>query len=233
MAQPIITVEGLEKTFTLHVQSGAILPVLNDVNLTVMANECVVLHGPSGAGKSTLLRTMYANYLPQAGRILVRHREDTIDLLRADPHMVLDVRRWTVGFVSQFLRAIPRVPTIDIVAEPLRARGVNDGAARERARELLERLQIPERMWNLSPVTFSGGEQQRVNIARSFTAPFPVLLLDEPTAALDAENRARVVELIHDAKDRGAAIIGIFHDREVREAVADRYLDMSAYGEAA
>jgi len=233
MTQPIISVEGLEKTFTLHVQGGAVLPVLKDVNLAVQPGECVVLHGPSGAGKSSLLRSMYANYLPQAGRILVRHRDRTVDLLKADPHVVLDIRRWTIGFVSQFLRAIPRVPTLDIVAEPLRARGIDDEAARTRAGELLDRLQIPERMWSLSPVTFSGGEQQRVNIARSFTAPFPVLLLDEPTAALDAENRARVVELIHQAKDRGAAIIGIFHDREVREAVADRYFTMEAYGAAA
>ncbi len=233
MTPPIISVEGLEKTFVLHVQGGATLPVLKDINMAVAPSECVVLHGPSGAGKSTLLRTMYANYLPQAGRIEVRHRDEDIDLLQADPHVILDIRRWTIGFVSQFLRAIPRVPTLDIVAEPLRARGVPEKAAHERARELLTRLQIPERMWSLSPVTFSGGEQQRVNIARSFAAPFPVLLLDEPTAALDAANRERVVELIHQAKDRGAAIVGIFHDREVREAVADRYFEMAAYGVAA
>lgn len=233
MTPPIISVEGLEKTFVLHVQGGATLPVLKDINMAVAPGECVVLHGPSGAGKSTLLRSMYANYLPQAGRVLVRHRDQEIDLLEADPHVVLDIRRWTIGFVSQFLRAIPRVPTLEIVAEPLKARGVAEKEAHGRARELLDRLQIPERMWSLSPVTFSGGEQQRVNIARSFTAPFPVLLLDEPTAALDAENRERVVQLIHEAKNRGAAIIGIFHDREVREAVADRYFEMAAYGAAA
>lgn len=232
MTQPIITVEGLEKTFVLHVQGGATLPVLKNINLAISPGECVVLHGASGAGKSTLLRSLYANYLPQAGRILVRHRDAEIDLLKADPHVILEIRRWTIGFVSQFLRAIPRVPTLDIVAEPLRARGVKDEAARDRARELLERLRIPERMWSLSPVTFSGGEQQRVNIARSFTARFPVLLLDEPTAALDAANRERVVELIREAKGLGAAIVGIFHDREVREAVADRYFEMAAYGAA-
>ncbi len=136
------------------------------------------------------------------------------------------MRRRTLGYVSQFLRVVPRVPALDIVAEPLVALGTDREAARERAAALLERLDIAPRLWGLPPATFSGGEQQRVNIARGFIHPFPVLLLDEPTASLDAANRDRVVELILEAKRRGAACLGIFHDADVRGRVADRMLDL-------
>jgi alpha-D-ribose 1-methylphosphonate 5-triphosphate synthase subunit PhnL len=145
----------------------------------------------------------------------------------AAPHRVLAVRRKTVGYVSQFLRVIPRVPARDIVAEPLHALGAPLADARAKAEALLARLNIPEAMWDLAPATFSGGEQQRVNIARGFAVDYPVLLLDEPTASLDAGNRAVVVDLIHEAKARGAAVVGIFHDDEVREAVAERVFDLS------
>jgi len=145
----------------------------------------------------------------------------------AEPHRVLEVRRKTVGYVSQFLRVIPRVAARDIVAEPLHALGVDPAAARARAETLLARLNIPAAMWDLAPATFSGGEQQRVNIARGFAVDYPILLLDEPTASLDAGNRAVVVDLINEAKARGAAVVGIFHDDEVRAAVADRIFDLA------
>lgn len=218
----MIDIRGLRKTFTLHHQHGAVLPVLQDVNLTVNAGECVVLAGESGAGKSTLIRSIYANYRAQAGEIRVRHDDRWVDMASAAPRELLDVRRRSMGYVSQFLRVIPRIPAIDIVAEPLLALGVDPFAARERARSLLQRLNIPEQLWELPPATFSGGEQQRINIARSFAAELPILLLDEPTAALDAGNRRLVAELIVDARSRGCAIVGIFHDEEVREAVASR-----------
>jgi alpha-D-ribose 1-methylphosphonate 5-triphosphate synthase subunit PhnL len=140
----------------------------------------------------------------------------------APPRTVLEVRRDTMGYVSQFLRVIPRVAAIDIVAERLTEQGATREEARERAGDLLSRLRIPGRLWNLAPATFSGGEQQRVKIARGFIREYPILLLDEPTASLDGENRKTVVELINEAKARGAAVIGIFHDDGVRGAVADR-----------
>jgi alpha-D-ribose 1-methylphosphonate 5-triphosphate synthase subunit PhnL len=198
------------------------LPVLRGVSLRVAPGECVVLADPSGAGKSTLLRAVYGNYVPQAGRILVRHDGRTVDLVGASPRLVLDVRRRTIGYVSQFLRVVPRVPVVEVVAEPLRAIGVPLPEARERARALLERLRIPERLWSLSPVTFSGGEQQRVNVARVFVVAYPVLLLDEPTASLDAESRRLVVELIDEARRRGAAVLGTVHDALVRSRLATR-----------
>lgn len=224
--RPAVSVRDLEKTFVLHTQGGARLPVFAGLTLEVFPGECVALHGPSGAGKSTLLRSLYANYKPGSGQVLVRHGDSTVDMVSATPHQILAVRRHTMGYVSQFLRVIPRVSTLDIVAEPLITLGTAPEEARDRARALLTRLRIAERLWSLAPATFSGGEQQRVNIARGFSVPYPVLLLDEPTASLDAANRATVLELITEAKQRGAAVIGIFHDADARAAVADRLFDV-------
>jgi alpha-D-ribose 1-methylphosphonate 5-triphosphate synthase subunit PhnL len=233
----MLRVIGLAKSFTLHNQGGITLPVLRNVDLAVSAGECVALDGPSGAGKSTLLRSIYANYKPQRGHVLVRHGDDVVDMATAAPRTILDVRRRTMSYVTQFLRVIPRVPTLDIVAEPvLRARtagGADAEKARERAAELLTVLNVPQRLWTLPPATFSGGEQQRVNIARGLAADHPILLLDEPTAALDAENRRAVIGLIEAARAGGAAIVGIFHDREVRETVATRLFDMGQVRAAA
>lgn len=228
--RPMIRAEGLAKTFVLHTQGGAEIPVFRNISLTAHAGEVVALHGPSGAGKSTLLRTLYANYRPDAGRVWVRHGEaedDWTDLASAPPRAALALRRHTLGHVSQFLRVIPRVPTLDVVAEPLLALGEEVGAARARAGTLLDRLNIPERLWSLAPATFSGGEQQRVNVARGFVAPRPILLLDEPTASLDPANRDVVVALIAEARATGAAIVGIFHDPAVRETLGARLFTLT------
>ncbi|WP_337875713.1 phosphonate C-P lyase system protein PhnL [Elioraea sp.] len=214
--------EGLSKTFTLHLQGGVRLPVLHEVSLAVRPGECVALTGPSGAGKSTLMRALYGNYLPGGGRILVRHRGALVDLATAGPRGILALRRETIGYVSQFLRVIPRVPARAIVAEPLRAAGMAEAEALAAAERLLARLNLPERLWSLPPATFSGGEQQRVNLARGFAYPYPVMLVDEPTASLDPANAAVAVALIEEAKARGAAIVGIFHDADVRRRVATR-----------
>jgi len=219
---PAIAVEDLCKTFTLHTQGGPQLSVLRGVRLAVEPGECVALADPSGSGKSTLLRCIYGNYRPQAGRILLRAGERIVDVVGAEPRTILELRRRTIGYVSQFLRVIPRVPALDVVAEPLRALGASRAAAMAQAATVLERLGIPERLWRLSPVTFSGGEQQRVNVARGLATGHPILLLDEPTASLDADSRARVVELIVEARHRGAAMLGTFHDAEVRDAVSTR-----------
>jgi len=225
--------EGLGKTFTLHLQGGVSLPVLRGLDLEVAAGECVALAGPSGAGKSTLMRCLYGNYGAEAGRILLRHRGAVADLVTADPRLMREIRRDTLGHVSQFLRVIPRVPAIEIVAEPLIARGLPRDAALARAEALLARLNLPARLHHLPPATFSGGEQQRVNLARGFAHDYPILLLDEPTASLDAANREVVIGLIAEAKARGAAIIGIFHDAEVRGRVADRLFDVAPLPEVA
>ena len=229
----MIELSNAEKTFTMHLQGGVELPVVRGVSFHVDAGQCVVLAGPSGAGKSSILKMIYGNYRCDAGRIGIRHGDTVIDLAGAEPRQVLGIRRSTIGYVSQFLRAVPRVATIDVVAEPLIVRGVAREDARERAGNLLRRLNIPERLWRLPPSTFSGGEQQRVNIAHGFVSEYPILLLDEPTASLDAANRAVVVELIGEKKRKGVAMVAIVHDDEIREAIADRIVDVTAFAVAA
>ncbi|EAX4620895.1 phosphonate C-P lyase system protein PhnL [Salmonella enterica subsp. arizonae] len=218
----MIHVENVSKTFVLHQQNGVRLPVLKNATLAVKSGECVVLHGHSGSGKSTLLRSLYANYLPDEGHIRIRHGNEWVDLVQAPTRKVLEVRRSTIGWVSQFLRVIPRISALDVVMQPLLELGVPRDVCAAKAARLLTRLNVPEPLWHLAPSTFSGGEQQRVNIARGFIVDYPILLLDEPTASLDANNSAAVVTLITEAKARGAAIVGIFHDQAVRYRVADR-----------
>ena len=271
MNAPAIALEGVSKTFRLHLRGGIRLPVVDAVSFSVAPGEAVVLGGPSGAGKSSVLKMIYGGYRCDGGRILVResalsppHAEvlakgelrstpdggasfeaglrpapqdeegsgsggGIVDVARAEPREILRLRRTTMAYVSQFLRVIPRVPTLEIVAEPLLAAGMPRREAEARAGELLERLNLPERLWGLPPATFSGGEQQRVNIARGFATPRPILLLDEPTASLDAANRRVVVELIEARKREGTAILGIFHDADVRNAIADRIVDVTRF----
>jgi alpha-D-ribose 1-methylphosphonate 5-triphosphate synthase subunit PhnL len=226
----MLVAQGIAKTFTLHTQGGLQIPALNGVDLSVSRGECVVLLGPSGAGKSTLLRCLYGNYLASTGSIMLRDdsRADSyLQIAGAVPHEIMRIRRDVIGYVSQFLRVIPRVSTLELVAEPLVARGIEKDEAHRRAGELLTRLRIATRLWTLAPATFSGGEQQRVNIARGLIAGHPVLLLDEPTASLDADNRDAVAELIVEARERGAAIVGIFHDEATRAKVATRLLELT------
>ncbi|MPT24215.1 MAG: phosphonate C-P lyase system protein PhnL [Starkeya sp.] len=230
---PILSVSGVAKTFILHLREGARLPVVNGAGFELYAGECVALGGPSGAGKSSLLKMVYGNYRVDAGAIRVRAGDEVVDVATAPPRRLIRLRDTTMGYVSQFLRVIPRVGARDVVAEPL----IHDGVAAEeavaRAGDLLARLNLPERLWALPPATFSGGEQQRVNIARGLIAHRPLLLMDEPTASLDAANRAVVVQLIEEKKRAGVAILGIFHDAEVREAVCDRVIDVTNFAQRA
>lgn len=229
----MIEIEKAEKTFTMHLQGGVKLPVVRGVSFQVNSGECVVLSGPSGAGKSSILKMIFGNYRCDGGRIGVRHQGAILDLATAEPRTVLNARRDTIGYVSQFLRAVPRVAALDVVAEPLLAAGVSREEARRQAGALLRRLNVPERLWALAPSTFSGGEQQRVNIARGFISNLPILLLDEPTASLDAANRAVVVDLIDAKKRAGVAMLAIVHDDEIRHAIADRIVDVTTFAAAA
>jgi len=238
MSPPILTLQGVAKSFVLHNQGAATLPVLQNVNLTVTAGECVVLDGPSGMGKSTLLKLIYANYKASIGQIWVNHGaphapSEQIDITQATSRELLQIRRDTIGYVSQFLRVIPRVSALDVVAEPLVDAAASDvnkiKQAREQASELLVRLRIPERLWHLPPATFSGGEQQRINIARGLIKRRPLMLLDEPTASLDQGNSETVVELIKEAREQGSAIIGIFHDAHVGDEVATRRINVGEF----
>ena len=229
----MILARGICKSFLLHLQGGIRLDVLRDAEIAAQAGECVAISGPSGAGKSTLLRALYGNYLVDSGEILIRHRGQMTDIVTARVETLLDIRRETVGYVSQFLRAVPRVSALEIVAAAAIERGVAPEEARRAGAKMLGRLGIAPRLQALPPSTFSGGEQQRVNIARAFVCPWPAVLLDEPTASLDAANRDIVVELMRVAKAGGAAMIGIFHDLAVREAIADKVVTLQPVREVA
>lgn len=223
-AKVCLYAENVFKGFTLHNQGGIHLPVLKNVSLSVQAGECVALVGSSGSGKSTLMRSLYGNYRIDSGSIWVRHDGTWVDLPTLQPHELITVRQKTIGYVSQFLRVIPRVPALEVAAEPLMELGYAPDVACDQVRELFVRLNLPERLWSLSPTTFSGGEKQRVNIARAFSVNYPILLLDEPTSALDGVNREAVVQLMEERKAQGCAMIGIFHDDEVRDRVCNRIL---------
>jgi alpha-D-ribose 1-methylphosphonate 5-triphosphate synthase subunit PhnL len=225
----MVRLKGVSKTFVMHLRGGATLPVLSGMAFEARAGECTVLDGPSGSGKSSVLKMIFGNYRVDAGRIEVRDGREWVDVASAPPRRVLHLRQSTIGYVGQFLRTIPRVGAFDIVAAAARETGVAAEQAKTRAAELLDRLHIPERLWQLPPSTFSGGEQQRINIARGFAAVRPILLLDEPTASLDAENRAAVIGLIRERKRAGAAVIGIFHDADVKQRVGDRIVEVARF----
>ena len=220
----LLQAENLHKSFKLHHQRGVQLPVLSGVSLSVYPGDCVALQGPSGSGKSTFMRALYANYRVDSGSNCVKLRVAWVDLPHLEAHLLLEVRHHTLVYVSQFLRVIPRVPAVEVAAESLMELGVEPEEAQVKVRDLFSRLNLPERLWELSPTTFSGGEKQRVNIARAFSMDYPILLLDEPTSALDAANREVVMQLIEERKAQGCAMVGIFHDDEVRERVCDRTL---------
>ena len=230
MSAAILSVRGLAKTFTLHLHGGKILPVLDGVSFDVHGGECVVLGGPSGTGKSSILKMIYGNYAVAAGKIVLTANDRQTDIASATPAEIMALRRHSMGYVSQFLRVIPRVSALNIVAAAARDAGLSEAEALTKARTLLAHLNVPERLWSLPPATFSGGEQQRVNIARGFAGDHPLMILDEPTASLDAANSAAVVTLIAERKAKGVAFIGIFHDEDVRRKVADRIIDVMRFG---
>lgn len=228
-----LALSDVSKTFTMHLQGGLRLPVLRAVNFAAEPGQCIALTGPSGAGKSSILKLIYGNYRCDEGNILVRDGDALVDMAAAPPRRILSVRRRALGYVTQFLRAVPRVSALDIVAEPLLSKGVARDDATARAAIMLRRFNVPERLWSLPPATFSGGEQQRINLARGLLPEHPILLLDEPTASLDTDNRTVVVDIVRERKRAGAAIVAIVHDDAVREQIADAAVDVSQFATAA
>ena len=222
----MINVQNVSKTFILHQQNGVRLPVLQGASLTVNAGECVVLHGHSGSGKSTLLRSLYANYLPDEGQIQIKHGDEWVDLVTAPARKVVEIRKTTVGWVSQFLRVIPRISALEVVMQPLLDTGVPREACAAKAARLLTRLNVPERLWHLAPSTFSGGEQQRVAIARALALHPDILCFDEPTSALDPELTGEVLRVLRDLADRKTTMIIVTHEMHFARDVADRILFM-------
>ena len=219
----MIEIKNLNKSFELYNQNNTNICVFENINFKVQKGEVVALTGNSGTGKSTLLKLIYGSYVISKGDVLISN----INIRKSSPRDIINLRKQKLGYVSQFLRVVPRVPTIEVVIEPLLNVGCEKEIALKKGKELLNKLKIPKNLWNLSPLTFSGGEQQRVNIARGFIYNYPYLLLDEPTASLDQNNKNIVLELIEEARSNGAAIIGIFHDEVARNKVVTREINLS------
>jgi alpha-D-ribose 1-methylphosphonate 5-triphosphate synthase subunit PhnL len=222
--EPLLSVEDLRKTFRLHMQGGLEVHALRGVSFRVDRGEFVGLSGPSGAGKSTVLKVVHRTYLPTSGSVRFESAAfGAIDLAAASEARVVELRKREIGYVSQFLRVIPRVGARDLVAEPIQARlGLSREEALDRAGRLLDRLRIPRALRDAYPSTFSGGEQQRVNIARAVGWKPALLLLDEPTASLDAGSCDIVLEILRELRDQGSTMLGIFHDPELMGRIADR-----------
>jgi len=226
--KPLLTVENLSKTFFLHDQNK-IIPSSSQVNLSVYAGKLTALVGPTGAGKSSVLKSIYRTYLPSSGRLLYETAAGaTLDLALASEHLILELRRREIGFVTQFLHTLPRQKTLDVVAMPLYRQGIGKTEGRARAAELLAELNIPERLWEVPPATFSGGEKQRVNLARGLIASPRLLLLDEPTASLDADTTERVIALIQRKKEQNIGMLAIFHNHDLVRRMADDIVELSA-----
>jgi alpha-D-ribose 1-methylphosphonate 5-triphosphate synthase subunit PhnL len=225
---PVLRVEGYSKQFPLHEQ-GVVIPSSRHLDLEVYAGSLTALVGITGSGKSSVLKGIYRTYLPTSGRLIYTTATgEEVDLARADEHRILELRRNQIGFVTQFLHFLPRQPTDLVVAQPLVQRGRPVEEARARAHEMLAALNLPERLWGISPATFSGGEKQRVNLARGLVARPRLLLLDEPTSSLDQLTTERVVRLLEELKNEGVAMLAIFHQPELVERMAERVVELQA-----
>jgi alpha-D-ribose 1-methylphosphonate 5-triphosphate synthase subunit PhnL len=206
----ILDVRGLSKGFTMH-HLGREMDAFAKLSFTLDEGQFVLLKGRNGAGKSTLLRTLYRSYLAGSGQILYHSQLGAIDLARAADVDVTLLRQTEIGFVTQFLTARPRVSAEALVAEPLRRAGRPHNEALDEARHWLSMFGVKPDLWPAYPTTFSGGEQQKVNLARALILPQRLLLLDEPTASLDVSARAALVDRLRDLKSGGTAMIGVFH----------------------
>uniref|UniRef100_UPI004048C17B phosphonate C-P lyase system protein PhnL n=1 Tax=Aliarcobacter sp. TaxID=2321116 RepID=UPI004048C17B len=217
-----LEVKNLNKTFTVHTRGSIEVKGFENINLSVKQGEFLSLYGPSGAGKSSILKTLFRTYTTTSGNIIF-HKDNgiTIDIANASESEILNLRKSEIGYVSQFLQILPRISAVDVVSEQLIFKGESQEIARQKAKEMLDYLSIREELFDLSPLTFSGGEQQRVNIAKGIIAPKSLLLLDEPTASLDRTNTMKVVEKLKELKTQGVAMVGIFHDLEAMEIISN------------
>lgn len=225
MTEPLLAVRDIEKHITLHILDGKRVDPLRGVSFDLAPGEFLGIVGPSGAGKSSLIKCLNRTYLADGGEAMFRASDGSlVDLLSTDERTMIRLRRTEIHYVSQFLKAPPRVPAIDVVASVIVNRGGDPTEARARAAETLGMLGIGPDLQSSYPSLFSGGEQQRVNVARALVDPPRLLLLDEPTSALDSENRARVLEIVRKAQANGTAMIGIFHDIEMLQQLADNVI---------
>ncbi len=226
----ILEVNDLSKVFNLHVLNDKRIEALKKINFSMKEGEIIGLTGKSGSGKSSLMKCIYRTYLASAGEIIYKSISGNIDLVKADDHEIIELRKNEITYCSQFLSVIPRVPAVDVVCENLFRIEKDRQIAREQTKEMLERLGLPTELWDAFPSTFSGGEQQRINIARAVIASPRFLLIDEPTASLDVKTKDVVIDLILELKKNGTSVLCISHDEYTLERLVDRRLDL-VFGE--
>jgi alpha-D-ribose 1-methylphosphonate 5-triphosphate synthase subunit PhnL len=231
MGKIMLKVKNLAKNFTMHIRGSTVIPGFAGVSFETSAGSLLAITGPSGAGKSSLLKCVYRTYIPSAGEILYTAKNGSrVDLARADDWDILALRRGEIGYVSQFFRVMPRVSALETLIEPLTSRGTGREEALDKAREMLSRAGLGKTLWDMYPATFSGGEKQRLNILCAIITRPRLLLLDEPTASLDRGYKTRVLRMILGLKAEGAAMIGVFHDRDALSALSDSRYDLTRGG---
>ncbi len=222
-----IEIKNISKMFTVHTRGGLQVHGYEDISFDVNQGEFVSLYGPSGMGKSSVLKAIYRTYTTTSGDILFyKNENESLNIATANESDILELRKNHLGYVSQFLQVLPRISAVDIVAQPLIEKGESQEVSKEKAKHMLDYFNIKEELFDISPLTFSGGEQQRVNIAKGIIAPKSVLLLDEPTASLDKINTQKVIDKLIDIKKEGISMIGIFHDLECMKKISDKIYDM-------
>ena len=227
----ILEVNDLSKAFNLHILNNKRIEALKSITFTMKQGEIIGLTGKSGSGKSSLMKCIYRTYLASSGEINYHAANgDTIDLVKASDHTIIELRRQEINYCSQFLSVIPRVTAVDVVCENLFRIEKDKEAARKKAKEMLEHLALPTELFDAFPVTFSGGEQQRINVARAIIAAPRFLLIDEPTASLDARTKDVVIGMILDLKKNGTTVLCISHDEYTLSQMTDRRIDLK-FGE--
>lgn len=230
--EPLLNIEGLSKSFYMHMAKRRIRGC-QDINLAVQEGEFVGITGRSGSGKSTILRCIYRTNLPESGSIWYRSASfGKVDLCTVGEREMIHIRSYEMGYVSQFLNVLPRQTAYDIVLQSaLETFGSSDmDRAEEETAAMLRHFDIDESLWTLYPRTFSGGEKLRLNIAAAMIKQPRLLLLDEPTASLDAASKMKVCELIEQLKAQGTTMLGIFHDLEFMEGLCDHEFNMQRGG---
>src|ERR1700761_7972110 len=222
----ILEVNDLSKIFDLYILNNKRIEALKQINFTMKEGEIIGLTGKSGSGKSSLMKCIYRTYLASSGEIIYSSANGNIDLVKAGDHQVIELRKNEINYCSQFLSVIPRVTAVDVVCENLFRQQKDKEAARSKAMEMLEELGLPSELWDAFPVTFSGGEQQRINVARAIIAEPRLLLIDEPTASLDIRTKDVVIDLILSLKKNGTSVLCISHDEYTLERLVDRRLHL-------
>ena len=198
---------------------------LFDINLEANEGDTVVLLGPSGAGKSTLIRTLNLLEVPKSGELSIANNDFNLSNAMANPKAIRQLRQ-DVGMVFQQYHLWPHFTVIEnLIEAPMKVRGVSENEAKTDAMELLKRLRL-EQLADRFPLHLSGGQQQRVAIARALMMKPQVLLFDEPTAALDPEITAQVVDIIKELQETGITQVIVTHEVNVAQKVATKVVYM-------